>query len=150
MSTGSLIIVVAMLVLGVAWLAYPFIARGSSERQIERQKAREIANLTAAYERALMSVRDLDEDYQVGKLPAEVYAVERARWIEKGAAILEAIDKAGGAKPKKRHGSKKVAQSTPITNVQTAANVEEDPVEQAIAAYMAARSAGHDSARSEG
>jgi len=59
---------------------------GSLARQDAARKAAVDPDQVAAYERILQTVRDLDEDYLVGKLPAEQYTAERARWMEQGAA----------------------------------------------------------------
>lgn len=133
MSGGGLIVSIVMLVLGVAWLVLPYLRPDKAERDGEREKVRERLTLSAAYERALLSVRDLDEDYQVGKLSEDAYASERAHWVERGAALLEALEKAGGT-PKKGKRAKAQPNAAPV-----AASTGDDPVEQAIAAYIRAR-----------
>jgi len=86
----------------LAWLAFPLLKRQDAAR-----KAAVDPDQVAAYERILQTVRDLDEDYLVGKLPAEQYTAERARWMEQGAAHLESLEKLTG-KPahKKSHHAK--------------------------------------------
>ena len=132
MSGGGLLISIVMLVLGVGWLLLPYLRRGA-EPGTESQKQRERLALAAAYERALLTVRDLDEDFQVGKLSQEAYQSERGQWVERGAALLEALEKAGG-KPKKTRQTKPQPSPEPAPTTSGA-----DPVEQAIAAYVRAR-----------
>jgi hypothetical protein len=133
MSGGGLIICMVMLVLGIAWLALPYLRGVKTEHTPEGEILHERLTLAAAYEQALLTVRDLDEDFQVGKLSEEAYSGERTRWIEQGAALLEALEKIGGA-PKKT----KRAKSQPSAEPARAASID-DSVEQAIAAYVRAR-----------
>lgn len=128
MSTEGIFAALVMLVIGLGWLALPYLGRGQSAAAGEQERERQ--TLAAAYERALLSVRDLDEDFQVGKIGQDEYAAERARWTERGAALLEALDKLSG-KPM----TSKARKAAPPP-------VELDPVEQAIAAYSQAREQG--------
>ena len=77
-----------------------------------------------------VTVRDLDEDYSIGKLPEEQYRAERAIWSERGAAILEMLEQYAdvGHQPRVRGAAAKVP-----------ANPADDPIESAIAAYIKAR-----------
>lgn len=128
MSVTGILIGVLMLVGGLAWLAFPLLKRQDAAR-----KAAVDPDQVAAYERILQTVRDLDEDYLVGKLPAEQYTAERARWMEQGAAHLESLEKLTG---KPAHKKSHHAKSAPA-QVDTAG--QDDAVEQAIAAYIRAR-----------
>lgn len=135
MTTGALIISSFVLVLGVVWLALPFLRRGATLRaqEVTRQKEREA--LLTTYERILTTLRDLDEDYSLGKLPPEGYQVERERWAAQGAAVLEALEHAGGRKPT-------YAQPAHKATVSTQADAEallDDAIEKAIANYVQAQ-----------
>jgi hypothetical protein len=50
------------------------------------------AELRAAYERIKSTLRDLDEDYALGKLDDAAYQAERERWLTEGAHVLAALD----------------------------------------------------------
>ncbi len=135
MSGGGFVVTVFLLVLGVAWLALPFLIRKAGVDYEAGDKGRDRLNLASAYERALLMVRDLDEDYQLGKIPPETYAVERTRLVEQGASLLEALEKAGGTPKKGKRGKRGDQVVTPTP----APASDLDPVEQAIAAYTRAR-----------
>lgn len=128
MSVTGILIGVLMLVGSLAWLAFPLLKRQDAAR-----KTAVDPDQVSAYERILQTVRDLDEDYLVGKLPAEQYTAERARWMEQGAAHLESLEKLTG---KPAHKKSHHAKPTPA-QVDTAG--QDDAVEQAIAAYIRAR-----------
>jgi hypothetical protein len=135
MSGFGLLITAVLLVVALAWLALPWL-RKSRAGSVDPAQARERDALLTSYERILNTIRDLDEDFQVGKLSQAAYTAERARWAEQGAATLEALEKIGG-RPAKATG-KKARKAAPAAAHETPA---EDPVEQAIAAYARARDA---------
>ncbi len=132
MSSTGLIVSIVMLLVGIAWLGLPYLR--SNRLMLNQQREELLARpiLAARYERAVATVRELDEDFQVGKLSQETYATERARWVEEGAALVEALEKSGGAPERaKAKKAKAVRQPAPAPT--------DDPVEQAIAAYARAR-----------
>lgn len=128
MSGEGLIASIVILLLGIVYLALPFVRAGRSSAVTTEERER--LKLIAAYERALMTVRDLDDDYAVGKLPEETYATERTRWTEHGAMLLELLEVKGDKQPAKR---RKAVETPP------AALPDDDAVEAAIAAYVRAR-----------
>jgi hypothetical protein len=132
MSSTGLIVSIVMLLGGLAWLGLPYLRGNRTALGVQRETLRERPTLAARYERALLSVRELDEDYSVGKLSPEAYATERARWVEEGAALLEALEKTSGAPDRKARKAARHETPPPIADA-------DDPVEQAIAAYMHAR-----------
>jgi hypothetical protein len=130
MSAEGIIAAALMLIVGVAWIMLPLIRRSARANDASSDLVREQLTLATAYERALLAVRDLDEDYQMGKLSQEAYSAERAQWVERGGALLEALEK-NGVKPGKQPRRKAASSTT-----------EADPVEAAIAAYARAREQG--------
>ena len=133
MSGFGILITAVLLVLALAWLALPWL-RQSRAGGLDPVQARERDALLTSYERILNTIRDLDEDFQVGKLSQTAYTAERARWAEQGAATLEALEKIGG-RPAKAPG-KKGGKDAPAAAQEAPTD---DPVEQAIAAYARAR-----------
>src|SRR5512140_2088471 len=51
-----------------------------------------LAQLQAEHEAILISVRDLDFDYQTGKLAEDEYLAQRERLMQRGVEILKQID----------------------------------------------------------
>jgi hypothetical protein len=45
------------------------------------------------YDRVLTNIRDLDEDYALGKVQADYYETERAKFVVEGVELLKQIDK---------------------------------------------------------
>jgi hypothetical protein len=54
----------------------------------EKQRER----LLVYYERVLRNIRDLDEDYALGKIASEEYQQERETWAARGVQVLKALD----------------------------------------------------------
>lgn len=91
MTLEGIVFLIVGIVVAVVFLALPFLTRNASAQIADRERL----NLVAAYERALVTVRDIDEDYQMGKLTPDVYENERAKWIAQGAVLLEQIETLG-------------------------------------------------------
>lgn len=109
----------------------------SSNSDISHSSTKHRAELVAAYERALNVLRDLDDDYQMGKLAQAEYEPSRLRWTEQGVALLRAIEQhdASQPAPKQRRLSKQDKVHKAL----------DDAIEQAIASYaQALRNSGQD------
>ena len=86
-------IIGTVILLGIALLAVlqPILAnrRGDFTATLAQKKRDE---LLSSYERVLATIRDLDEDYNTGKLDDESYQAERAIWTERGIAVLQELE----------------------------------------------------------
>ncbi len=137
MSTEGMIAAVVMLIVGAVWLALPILRRkySVSSEELARQKERE--SLVNAYERTLVSLRDVDEDHLTGKLAETDYEVERAYWTDQGVTILEALEQAGGKPEIKRRKAVKPDQPAATTDPgATADAMLDDAIERTIAQYI--------------
>ncbi|MBX3082704.1 MAG: hypothetical protein KF716_13785 [Anaerolineae bacterium] len=129
MSFEGMGISLTLIILVVLWVASPLISKRRGKTAVVRD-----LSLNAAYERALVAIRDLDEDFSTGKIEAEAYQRERELWLQRGIAALQALDAAG------QLGAEEVYES----EVDEPEDQEVDPVEQALAAYRrSARSTAH-------
>ncbi len=93
MSSQGLIIVIFIAASSALWIALPMITRRTitiNMAQIEEQKAHDA--LLTTYERILATIRDLDEDYNTGKLQDDVYEQERVYWADRGVQVLQLLD----------------------------------------------------------
>ncbi|MCS6837075.1 MAG: hypothetical protein NZ750_13785 [Anaerolineae bacterium] len=90
MSVFGLLIGLALLVALVLALAWPFFVppQPSLDDQLERQRQR----AQAYYERILTNIRDLDEDFQTGKIDQAEYQAEREVWAARGVVVLGLLD----------------------------------------------------------
>ena len=85
------VIIVALAVLVVAW---PFLGLGR-ERTSASDKSKlngEMERLLAEREVVYATIRDLDFDYETGKLTEEDYQQQRETWVVRGVDVLKAID----------------------------------------------------------
>lgn len=141
MTTEALLITLAILALGLVWLALPFAQRQArlSGAELARYKEREV--LLTDYERILATLRDIDEDYRLGKLPPDAYTVERERWAVQGAAVLAALEQLGGQSAQQHAKAKGKANQTQQPGADAALD---QAIEQAIANYAKAKEGAGD------
>jgi hypothetical protein len=84
----------ALLLLAALFVARPLL---QSEREDDEQD--ENAALFAERERVLDALADLDNDWDLGKVPEEIYATQRDQLVNEGAAVLKAIEAEGQTPP---------------------------------------------------
>ncbi len=89
MEIGSIFLVLAV-VLGVGmYVAQPFLERRGRKLTAE---AHQTSALMAERDRVVNALQELDFDYNLKKIPAEDYPVQRAELLTKGAEILKQLD----------------------------------------------------------
>ncbi len=80
----------ALLLTGLALIivAYPLLRQPESTGALRSSQR----NLDTNYQRVLINIRDLDEDFATGKLDAHSYHDEREAWARRGIELLRQID----------------------------------------------------------
>ena len=89
MQIVSIFFSLGILILVGVFLYAPFLerrARGVTEDE------HETSSLLAERERVVNSLQELENDYQLGKVPEEDYPVQRTNLLQKGADILRKLD----------------------------------------------------------
>ncbi|NWF68142.1 MAG: hypothetical protein HXY40_03570 [Chloroflexi bacterium] len=142
MSIEGLGISLLILVLGLLAVAQPFFRRAKTPKTSDVLQRKERETLLNDYERVLATMRDLDEDYQLGKLPPEAYSTLREHWAAQGTTLLEALEKLNGVKPGARAGKK--AQKAQTVPADAADEALDAAIEQAIANYVKAKNNASD------
>jgi hypothetical protein len=148
MSIMGMIASLIIFALGAAWLAMPILKRerGVDVAVLNEQKRYDA--LLTTYERVVSTLRDLDEDYAVGKLSPAEYEAERALWTDRGIETLKALEASGGKR--KQPALKRSSAISDVRGAQVAAADEptadanpdavlDDAIEQAIASYIRAK-----------
>lgn len=120
MALGSLLLFLALLIIVALILARPFM-EGQAE---QGASVDERSPWLAERERILDALAELDADWQLGKIPEEIYTTQREQLLAKGAQAIEEIDKVNKYIKK-----------------QVKANKGED-LDELIAAYKEKRKAG--------
>lgn len=88
MTTGSILLGVALLILVVLFVARPLL-----QRMVPAQAPRtNRQHLLAQKEAVLTEIMSLDFDYETGKVPAEIYQPQRAEMVAEAAIILQQLD----------------------------------------------------------
>ena len=81
------IIIAALCLLFVAW---PFVNLGGRDRS--RAESPTLESLYEQRDVLYTTIRDLDFDYDTGKLTEEDYLSQREMWVQRGINILKALD----------------------------------------------------------
>lgn len=130
MSIEGLVFALILLVGVIALVALPAFSRDAAPSMALANKQHE--RLELYYERVLRNMRDLDEDFALGKLDEADYRAERELWAERGVQVLKALDTERGT----------VSDMLPpsAANVEDDAAVDraiDDAIERAIRTYRA-------------
>lgn len=97
MTTGSILLSLALL-MGVAFfVARPFLMPASSRRHLQANSQRQ--NLLAQKEKLLAQLQALEFDLATGKVPEEIYQTQRATWTSEAAGILRQLDQLDQTSP---------------------------------------------------
>jgi hypothetical protein len=129
MSSAGLIFALLASGVSVAYVLLPMMRSAQTDtRSARARKARD--ELLTAYERVLAALRDLDEDFQTGKLDAATHQEERGVWMQRGAGLLQQLETLDAA----THAE---IQTPAFTTKQTL----DDPVEAIIARYAQSKGA---------
>jgi len=89
MDLGAIFFILAVLVLIGMYLYSPFITRA---RQADRGGEHELSSLMAERDRVITLLQELDFDFKLGKVPEDVYPVQRSELLKKGAEVLRRLD----------------------------------------------------------
>ena len=89
MDIGSILLILALLVLAAAFIARPLFERSSTGVS---QAEQELSHWLAERDRMLNALQELDFDNAMGKIPAEDYPAQRALLLQQGADILRQLD----------------------------------------------------------
>lgn len=93
MSTAGLFVLLALTVGVLTFIAWPLIAgTDKAESEAPDMAADSPAGLQREYDATLVTLRDLDFDFQTGKLAAADYHSQREGLMVRGAELLRQID----------------------------------------------------------
>src|SRR4030066_1112940 len=89
MSIGAVFPLLALLILVALYLYAPLMRR---DRTLQVDESHEISALMAERDRVINALQELDFDFNLGKILAEDYPVQRADLLQKGADVLRKLD----------------------------------------------------------
>ena len=93
MDIGSILLLLALLVLIGLFIARPLIDREAVVVSPEEdQQEHEISTLLAERDRILTALHELDFDHALGKIPEQEYPPQRALLLLQGADVLRKLD----------------------------------------------------------
>jgi len=89
MDLGSILLILSVLVVVVGFVLQPVRERKSVSVSQEEHK---LSALLAERERILDALMELDFDHDLEKIPEEVYPLQRASLLDRGAEIIRQLD----------------------------------------------------------
>ena len=89
MELGAFFLVLAVGIIVALYVAQPFLERRGRRLTAE---GHEISALMAERDRVVNALQELDFDFNLNKIPAEDYPVQRAELLKKGAEVLKKLD----------------------------------------------------------
>lgn len=103
MDFGSLLVILALIILVGMFISRPFYQRGARKPLIEGASAALQAEhtrstLLAERDRVISALQDLEFDHTLGKIPSEDYPAQRAALLQAGADTLRQLDELDSAK----------------------------------------------------
>ncbi len=96
MDLAAILFLAALLLVVTLYLVTPLMGVRSQRAPEETQA---VSALLAERERLLNALQELDFDFQLGKVPADDYPVQRADLVRKGADILKQLDALAPTRP---------------------------------------------------
>lgn len=89
MDLGSILFLIALLILVSLFVIRPFLTKRSSSVSKEEH---DYSALLAERDRIVNALQELDFDYTLGKIPEEDYPAQRAQLLRRGASVLRQLD----------------------------------------------------------
>lgn len=135
MDVGSILLLFALLILVAGFVLRPLQESSPiTVGTIEREHAAKLAER----DRLLDALAELDFDKELGKVPDDIYALQRENLLRRGAAVLRDLEEF--QTPGQAQGADGLDQKIAARRaVITAAAAEEDPLEAMIAGRKISR-----------
>lgn len=89
MDIGSIFLILALLIPVVIYIGRPLLETSPAGVSHSDQ---DISTLLASRDQVVTAIQDLDDDYNLGKIPEEIYSEKRSDLLENGAKVLRQID----------------------------------------------------------
>jgi hypothetical protein len=139
MNLGAFFLVLAVGIIVALYVAQPFLERRGRRLTAE---GHEISALMAERDRVVNALQELDFDFNLNKIPAEDYPVQRAELLKKGAEVLKKLDElapSGNDSSAEDRVEKAVAARRADLDAANATTRDDDDVEALIAARRKTR-----------
>ena len=88
MDIGSIFLILAILIPVVIFISRPLMEHSTASASFDNN----ISTLLAERDQVVALLQELDDDYNLGKIPPEIYPTERQILLQNGADVLRQID----------------------------------------------------------
>ena len=100
MPFSSILLILALLILVALFIARPFL----QTEPFNQFEGNEQSGLLAERERIIEALLELDFDQRLGKVPEDIYAVQRQNLLKQGAETLQKLEKVSKTKKSSKLG----------------------------------------------
>ena len=94
MDLGSILIIIGLTLLVIAFLARPLVERRAS---LVTSEEHQLSALQAERDKILTMIREIEMDHAMGKIRPEDFQLQRAALVARGSTVLREIDARAGA-----------------------------------------------------
>lgn len=92
MDIGSIFLILAILIPVVIYIIRPLMERYVVSPIVSDQN---LSTLLAQRDQVVSAIKELDDDYNLGKIPSDIYPTQRQTLLQSGVEILHRIDSHG-------------------------------------------------------
>lgn len=92
MDIGSIFLILAILIPVVIYIIRPLMERQVISPNMSDQN---LSTLLAQRDQVVSAIKELDDDYNLGKIPSDIYPTQRQTLLQSGVEILQKIDTQG-------------------------------------------------------
>ncbi len=89
MDIGSIFLTLALLIPIMIFISRPLLEVNTAAVSYSEQ---DVSTLLANRDQVVAAIQELDSDYNLGKIPPEIYPDQRTKLLQEGAEILRQID----------------------------------------------------------
>lgn len=139
MNAGAFFLLLALLILVALYLYAPFMRR---DRTLPVNESQEISALMAERDRVINALQELDFDFNLGKILAEDYPVQRTALLQKGADVLRRLDELAPLEDLRGDTASRIEQAVAARRADAAldnSDLSDDDLESRIAARRKVR-----------
>ncbi len=90
MSTAGIVAGIIITLIVAVWALWPFFE--GWRKPTHDYETNTLESAQVHYDRVLTNIRDLDEDHALGKVQADYYHTERAKFVAEGVELLKQIE----------------------------------------------------------
>lgn len=95
MNIGSILFIIAVMLLSILYVAYPYLKENQNNSKPKDEKKAQVLKLLEQRERIIFELDELDLDYQANKINEKDYLVMRKEFLQAAAGVMHQLEEIG-------------------------------------------------------